>query len=155
MGRTVDRDNRPGFTLTLQAREQHIRRGKARSNICTNQGLLVTAATVYLALLGPAGLARVASRCHERTGELLRTLVDVEGVARRFDGPFFHEQVIDIGREADRVANALTARGIVGGLPLGRYFPELRDCLLVCATEKRTDEDIEGFGDALQEVLHG
>ena len=155
VGRTVDRDNRPGFTLTLQAREQHIRRGKARSNICTNQGLLVTAATIYLAMMGPTGLARTATRCHERTRELLRTLVDIEGVATRFDGPFFHEQVIDVGQDADCVAGDLAARGIVGGLPLGRYFPQLRHCLLVCATEKRTDDDIARFGDVLEQVLRG
>ena len=155
VGRTVDRQDRSGFTLTLQAREQHIRRGKARSNICTNQGLLVTAATIYLAIMGPAGLARVASRCHERTRELTRTLTGIDGVATRFGGAFFHEQVIDVGRDADRVAGALAVRGIVGGLPLGRYFPELRDCLLVCATEKRTDDDIARFGDALEQELRG
>ena len=155
VGRTVDRHDQPGFTLTLQAREQHIRRGKARSNICTNQGLLVTAATIYLAIVGATGLSRVASQCHERTRELVRTLTAVDGVRSRFTGPFFHEHVIDVGQPADRVADAVAELGIIGGLPLGRYFPDLRNCLLVCATEKRTDADIAGFGDALQRVLLG
>ena len=152
VGRTVDRDHRPGFTLTLQAREQHIRRGKARSNICTNQGLLVTAATIYLAIVGATGLARVASRCHERTRELVRTLTTIDGVQSRFDGPFFHERVIDVGRPAEGVADALAELGVIGGLPLARYSPALRNCLLVCATEKRTDEEIVRFGEALQQV---
>ena len=155
VGRTVDRDNRPGFTLTLQAREQHIRRGKARSNICTNQGLLVTAATIYLAIVGATGLRQVASACHERTRELVRTLTAIDGVRSHSAGSFFHEHVIDVGRPADPVADAVAERGIIGGLPLGRYFPDLRNCLLVCATEKRTDADIARFGDALAQVLHG
>ena len=155
VGRTVDRDGQSGFTLTLQAREQHIRRGKARSNICTNQGLLVTAATIYLAIVGATGLARIASRCHGRTRDLVDALTGIDGVARRFEGPFFHEQVIDIGQQADRVAGALADLGVLGGLPLGRYFPDLGNCLLVCATERRTDEDIARFVDALRQVLDG
>ena len=154
VGRTVDRDNRPGFTLTLQAREQHIRRGKARSNICTNQGLLVTAATIHLAIMGATGLSSVASRCHERTRELVRTLTAIPGVRSRFDGPFFHEHVVDLGQPADRVAGALAEHGIIGGLPLSRYYPELGNCLLVCATEKRTAADIAHFSQALQQALH-
>ena len=159
VGRTVDRDNQPGFTLTLQAREQHIRRGKARSNICTNQGLLVTAATIYLAIVGAMGLKQVASRCHERTRELVDALTVVKGVRSHFAGGFFHEHVIDVGQPADRVADAVAELGIIAGLPLGRYSSDLgsdlRNCLLVCATEKRTDADIARFGDALQQVLHG
>ena len=153
VGRTLDSAQKPGFTLTLQAREQHIRRGKATSNICTNQGLLVTAATIHMALLGARGLRTVASACHQRTRELVAALTTIDGVRQRFAAPFFHECVLDIGRPADAVVAALATSGVVGGLPLGRYRPELANCLLVCATEKRTAAEIQMFRDALAPAL--
>jgi glycine dehydrogenase subunit 1 len=153
VGRTVDLDGKQGFALTLQAREQHIRRGKATSNICTNQGLLVTAATIYLSLMGPEGLARVANACHARANELVQALTKVKGVKIAFDKPRFHEAVLQLDRPVAPVIAELARRGIVAGFDLSNDYPELGHALLVCATETRTREDIQKYADALAETL--
>jgi len=153
VGRTVDVNGKQGFALTLQAREQHIRRGKATSNICTNQGLLVTAATIYLSLLGPEGLARVANECHRATRELVAALTRVKGVKLAFDKPRFHEAVLLLDRPVAPVLAELARRGIVGGFDLSADYPELGNALLVCATETRTAADIKAYADALTETL--
>lgn len=153
VGRTVDLNGQQGFALTLQAREQHIRRGKATSNICTNQGLLVTAATIYLSLVGPQGLARVANECHARTQELVNALTRIKGVKLAFDKPRFHEAVLLLDRPVAPVIGALAERGIIGGYDLSADYPELGNALLVCATETRTAADIKAYADALADTL--
>jgi glycine dehydrogenase subunit 1 len=153
VGRTLDVAGHDGFTLTLQAREQHIRRAKATSNICTNQGLLMTAATIYLSLMGAQGLKRTAAACHARSRELVAALGRLPGVRPAFSGPHFHETVLQLDRPVAPLLKALLGRGIVGGLDLAGFYPELGPALLVCATETKTAADIERYRQALAEAL--
>lgn len=149
IGRTKDQNGNPCFTLTLAAREQHIRRERASSNICTNEGLCALMSTVHLALLGKTGYQRLARWNHHRAEVLKARLAAKPGLSLPFAGPTFNEFVVRVPGKAAEVVARCAADGLVPGLDLGRYEPGLADCLLIAVTEMRTDADLDRLVAAL------
>jgi glycine dehydrogenase subunit 1 len=154
VGQTTDRRGNRCWVLTLQTREQHIRREKATSNICTNQGLLALRASIYLAAMGPGGLRQVAEQSTRKAHYAAERLSKVPGLSLAFEGPFFKEFVIRCGgKDASRVLAEVGRLGYHGGIALGGWYPDLKDGILVAVTEKRTRGEIEGLAGAYGEAL--
>ena len=155
VGETVDAHGQRAYVLTLTAREQHIKRERATSNICTNEGLLALGAAVYLSVLGKSGLRQVAQLCYHKAHYAVEQLSKIHGMGLCFADPFFHEFALCVGRPAEEVNAHLLEHGIIGGYDLGKDYPTLKDHLLIAVTEMNTKEEIDTLVDALKEVDHG
>lgn len=153
VGRTHDKEGRQGFVFTLQTREQHIRREKATSNICTNSTLNTIAALTYLSLIGKNGLKEVATLCANKAGYACQKLTRIKSVKKKFNAPFFNEFVIELPIDAADAVSALIEKGFAAGFPLGRYYKGMERCMLVAVTEKRTKEEIGHLKESLEGVL--
>ena len=153
VGATLDDKKQRGFVLTLQTREQHIRREKATSNICSNQALCALRALVYMSLVGKEGLRELAFLCRDKAEYMKKKLSEIKGVEVKRSAPTFNEFTVKLPGNADDVIGKLIDRGIAGGFPLGRYYKDMEEYMLVAVTEKRTKPEIVMFAEALEDVL--
>jgi len=154
VGETVDSKGQRAYVLTLTAREQHIKRERATSNICTNQGLIALGTAVYLSLLGKKGLRQVAELCYQKAHYAAAQLSQIKGMGLCFTEPFFHEFALCVGRPVEEVNAHLLEHGILGGYDLGQDYPALKDHMLIAVTEMNTKEDIDTLVEVLSEVSH-
>jgi glycine cleavage system P protein (glycine dehydrogenase) subunit 1 len=152
-GRTIDSEGKDGFVLTLQTREQHIRRAGAMSNICSNENLCALTAIAYLSCVGKKGLVRVAELCAAKANFALTELLKIKNVEAVGNASFFNEFVISLPMDASEVVGKMIEKGFAAGFPLGRYYNNRKNQLLVAVTEKRTREEIKAFANALEAVL--
>lgn len=156
VGQTTDVEGRRGFVMTLRTREQDIRRDKATSNICTNEALCALAATISMAALGKSGFRQVSETCAQKAHYAARALSALPGVSLLFpETPFFKEFVLQLPRNAESVRDYLLEQKILAGVPLGAFYPDMENCLLVCVTETRSKDDIDQFVDALGQAVQG
>ncbi|HEX5084010.1 MAG TPA: aminomethyl-transferring glycine dehydrogenase subunit GcvPA [Blastocatellia bacterium] len=149
VGQTRDAEGRGGYTLTLATREQHIRREKATSNICTNQGLYALIAAIYLSTMGRSGLREVAEQNTQKAHYAAKRITEVNGYRIRFSAPFFNEFVISCPKSSEAVLSRLAGKKFIGGLPLSRFFPEMKNEILMCVTETTTKAEIDSLIEAL------
>jgi glycine dehydrogenase subunit 1 len=154
VGETVDSHGQRAYVLTLTAREQHIKRERATSNICTNEGLLALACAVYMSVLGKSGMRQVAELCYHKAHYAAEQLGKIEGMGLCFSEPFFHEFALCVNRPASEVNAHLLEHDILGGYDLGQDYPALKNHLLIAVTEMNTKEQIDSLVEALSEVDH-